>query len=86
MDEANCQLVDNDELLEWAKFMIICMVLPDSLLRRAGPGTGCNAEIDIQGAFQIKARKPDGVFIFIAPTSKNCPYGWKNVEKIHRKV
>lgn len=64
------QLIDNDELLEWASVYDNMYGTPrkfveENLIR----GHDVMLEIDIQGALQIKEKKPDGVFIFISPPS-----------------
>ncbi|HHV15449.1 MAG TPA: guanylate kinase [Gelria sp.] len=62
------QLIDNDELLEWANVYDNMYGTPRQFVEKnLNRGQDVMLEIDIQGAFQIKARKPDGVFIFIAP-------------------
>ncbi len=64
------QLIDNDELLEWANVYNNMYGTPRQFVEKnLTRGQDVMLEIDIQGALQIKQRKPDGVFIFIAPPS-----------------
>lgn len=66
------KLIQDDELLEWAKVYDNYYGTPrkyvDDLINR---GKDCILEIDVQGALQVKAKKPEGVFIFILPPSKD---------------
>lgn len=64
------QLINNDELLEWAKVYNNMYGTPRQFVEEnLNRGQDVMLEIDIQGALQIKQRKPDGVFIFISPPS-----------------
>lgn len=64
------QLIDNDELLEWANVYNHRYGTPRQFVEgNLTRGQDVMLEIDIQGALQIKQRKPDGVFIFISPPS-----------------
>ena len=64
------QLIDNDELLEWANVYNNMYGTPRQFVEeKLTRGQDVILEIDIQGAFQVKARKPEGAFIFIAPPS-----------------
>jgi len=64
------QLINNDELLEWAQVYNNLYGTPRKFVEdNLSRGQDVMLEIDIQGAMQIKQRKPDGVFIFIAPPS-----------------
>lgn len=62
------QLIDNGELLEWARVYNNMYGTPRNFVEdNLNRGQDVMLEIDIQGALQIKRRKPDGVFIFISP-------------------
>jgi guanylate kinase len=64
------ELIDNDELLEWANVYNHMYGTPRQFVEEnLARGHDVMLEIDIQGALQIKQRKPDGVFIFICPPS-----------------
>lgn len=64
------QLIDNDELLEYANVYNNMYGTPRQFVEEnLNRGQDVMLEIDIQGAFQVKLRKPEGVFIFIAPPS-----------------
>ncbi len=64
------QLINNDELLEWANVYDNMYGTPRQFVEEnLTRGQDVILEIDIQGALQIKQRKPDGVFIFICPPS-----------------
>ena len=46
-------------------------ITPKSALERIiEEGKDCILEIDVQGALQVKRKKPDSIFIFIVPPSK----------------
>ncbi len=64
-------LVAQDALLEWARvyenFYGTPVGFVEGLLNN---GQDCILEIDIQGAMQVKGKKPDAVYIFIMPPSK----------------
>lgn len=63
-------MIDNDEFLEWAKFCDNCYGTPrkqvDNLLSQ---GIDVMLEIETVGAFNIKAKCPDAVMIFVLPPS-----------------
>lgn len=65
------RLLQDDMLLEWAKvydnYYGTPKIYVDNVLSQ---GKDCILEIDIQGALQIKQKMPEGIFIFIAPPSK----------------
>lgn len=61
-------LVGNERLLEWARVYSNRYGTPrDFVLDAMKNGQDILLEIDIQGAMQVKAKMPRGVFIFIAP-------------------
>ena len=57
-------------LLEYAKFVGNYYGTPyDKVEEQLEKGNEVVLEIEVQGAIQVKAKKPDAVFIFIAPPS-----------------
>lgn len=66
------QMVQNDDLLEWAEVYSHHYGTPRSFVRQnIESGNDVLLEIDIQGAMQVKDKQPDGVFIFIAPPGRS---------------
>ena len=69
--EGFLELIAKDALLEWAKvydnYYGTPVAFVEELLRQ---GQDCILEIDIQGAMQVKGKKPEAVYIFIMPPSK----------------
>lgn len=66
------QMVQNDELLEWAQVYSHHYGTPRSFVsENIEKGNDVLLEIDIQGAMQVKEKQPEGVFIFIAPPGRN---------------
>ena len=62
--------IENDNLLEYAKFVGNYYGTPyDKVEEQLERGNEVVLEIEVQGAIQEKAKKPDAVFIFIAPPS-----------------
>lgn len=64
------KLIKNDELIEWAQFAnnyygTYEKVVDDAL----SSGNDLIVEIEVQGALQIKAKRPDATLIFILPPS-----------------
>ncbi len=66
------QLVDNDQLIEWAQVYGNFYGTPKKWVEeKLAAGEDVLLEIDIQGALQIKRKHPDCVLIFIIPPSIN---------------
>ncbi len=66
------QLVEEDQLLEWAEFCGNFYGTPRIAVETAiNQGQDVILEIEIQGALQIKQKFPQGLFIFIVPPSLN---------------
>jgi len=64
-------MIDNNTFLEWAKVYENYYGTPESFVEEVtSSGKDCILEIDVQGALQVKKKKPDGVFIFVVPPSK----------------
>lgn len=63
-------LIQQDRFIEWAKVYSHMYGTPrEFVLKNLEQGNDVLLEIDIQGALQVKATMPEGVFIFIAPPS-----------------
>lgn len=63
-------MIADDELLEWAEYNHRLYGTPaDPVERSLAAGHDVLLEIEIQGARQIRARKPDAIMFFIAPPS-----------------
>ena len=64
------QMIDNGELLEWATYNDAMYGTPrQAVLDAVADGTDVIAEIEVQGAAQIRAAYPEAVLVFIAPPS-----------------
>lgn len=64
------EMIDNDGLLEWANYNEHLYGTPrDAALGAVASGTDVIAEIEVQGAAQIRAAYPEAVLVFIAPPS-----------------
>lgn len=62
--------IERGNLLEYAKFVGNYYGTPyDRVEEQLNKGHEVVLEIDVQGAMQVKAKKPEAVFIFIAPPS-----------------
>ncbi len=63
-------MIENDELLEWAKYNNRYYGTPSAPVEEAlKEGRDILLEIEIQGARQVRERKPEAVMFFIAPPS-----------------
>lgn len=64
------EMIDNDELLEWAEVYGQYKGIPKSEIRQA-MASGCDVilRINVDGAATIKRLAPEAVFIFLAPAS-----------------
>lgn len=93
-DEAEFQRMVREGLfLEWAKVYENYYGTPRAFVDEiTASGRDCILEIDVQGAMQVKAQKPDGIFIFIVPPSKEelirriNSRGTENKEEIARRM
>src|SRR3712207_3129570 len=64
------EMIDQEELLEWAEVYGHYKGIPKSEVRRGlGSGLDVILRIDVQGAATIKRLAPEAVFIFVAPGS-----------------
>lgn len=87
------KLIKANALLEWAKVYDNYYGTPAAFVDKIlNQGNDCILEIDIQGALQVKAKRPEGIFVFIAPPSKEelvrritCR-GTENSEEIARRM
>ena len=65
------EMVEADAFLEWAKVFDNYYGTPVNVVEDTlAQGKDCILEIDVQGALQVKRKKPEGIFIFIVPPSK----------------
>lgn len=65
------KLIQEGKLLEWAKVYDNYYGTPITYVEEIiNQGKDCILEIDVQGALKVKHKKPDGIFIFILPPSK----------------
>jgi guanylate kinase len=63
-------LIDRDELIEWAKVYDNYYGTPKGpVMQSLQLGQDIILEIDVQGAFQVKGKYPEGIYVFIAPPS-----------------
>ncbi|HNX29001.1 MAG TPA: guanylate kinase [Syntrophomonadaceae bacterium] len=63
-------LIEQDKFIEWANVYSNMYGTPrEFVMKTMEQGKDVLLEIDIQGALQVKATMPEGVFIFIAPPS-----------------
>lgn len=66
------EMVKADAFLEYAKVYENFYGTPRSFVERIiKEGKDCILEIDVQGALQVKRKKPEGIFIFIVPPSRD---------------
>ena len=64
------EMVENDELLEHAEYVANSYGTPRKYVEdKLESGLNVLLDIEVQGARQIKAKKPDAVFVFIIPPS-----------------
>ena len=63
-------MIAQDKLIEWAKVYDNYYGTPkEPVMEALRSGRDIILEIDIQGAFQVKEKYPEGVYVFIAPPS-----------------
>lgn len=64
------QMIENDELLEWAEYVGNYYGTPRGFVEQTlYSGKDIILEIEVQGALKVKRKFPEGVFIFIMPPS-----------------
>lgn len=64
-------MIGNNTFLEWAKVYENYYGTPEVFVDEiTNSGKDCILEIDVQGAMQVKKKRPDGIFIFIVPPSR----------------
>jgi guanylate kinase len=69
-DEEFTRWVEEDRFLEWAEFSEQRYGTPrESVEAHLAAGADVLVEVEVQGAMQIKARKPEATFVFIEPPS-----------------
>jgi guanylate kinase len=66
------QLIDTDEMLEWAQYVDNFYGTPKRFVEDTlRSGKDVILEIEVQGALKVKQKFPEGVFIFLLPPSLN---------------
>lgn len=64
------QMIDNDQMLEWAMVYGDYKGIPKEQIRRAlASGQDVILRLDVQGAATVRRLCPEGIFIFLAPPS-----------------
>ncbi|MCZ8511420.1 guanylate kinase [Paenibacillus filicis] len=64
------QLVDQDQMLEWAEYVGNFYGTPRKFVEETlQSGKDIILEIEVQGALKVKQKFPEGVFIFLLPPS-----------------
>ncbi|MGC4375583.1 guanylate kinase [Fictibacillus sp. Mic-4] len=64
------QMIQNNELLEWAEYVGNYYGTPIEYVKKTlDEGKDVLLEIEVQGALQVKKAFPEGVFIFLTPPS-----------------
>lgn len=87
------QMIEADEMLEWAEYVGNYYGTPrkfvDDMLKA---GKNVILEIEVQGALKVKQKFPQGVFIFLLPPSLDelqsriTSRGTENVDIIHSRM
>lgn len=63
-------MIDEDKFLEWAMYNENYYGTPvDAVEELLGCGRNVILEIEVQGAMKVKDKRPDGLYIFVAPPS-----------------
>lgn len=66
------QLIDQDQMLEWAEYVGNYYGTPRKFVEDTlNSGKDIILEIEVQGALKVKQKFPEGVFIFLLPPSLN---------------
>jgi guanylate kinase len=69
-EDAFDEMLDADELLEWAPFVDHRSGTPRAFVEQAlADGRDVILEIDVKGAEQVREKIPDAILIFLAPPS-----------------
>lgn len=64
------EMIERDELLEWAEYVGNYYGTPRSFVEKTlNEGKDIILEIEVQGALKVKQKFPEGVFIFLTPPS-----------------
>jgi guanylate kinase len=64
------QLIDQDQMLEWAEYVGNLYGTPRKFVEDTlNSGKDIILEIEVQGALKVKQKFPEGVFIFLLPPS-----------------
>lgn len=66
------QLIEKDEMLEWAEYVGNYYGTPRKFVEDTlNQGKDIILEIEVQGALKVKQKFPEGIFIFLLPPSMN---------------
>lgn len=86
-------MIDNGEFLEWATYNENYYGTPiKPVEKQREDGIDVLLEIDVQGALNVMEKCPDGIYIFIAPPSREvlkerlCGRGSESPEEIEKRV
>lgn len=64
------EMIDDDAFLEWARVHQHCYGTPAAFVNaHLEQGSDVILDIDVQGARKVRARCPQGIFVFLAPPS-----------------
>ncbi|AQR76434.1 guanylate kinase [Paenibacillus larvae] len=64
------ELIENDEMLEWAEYVNNYYGTPRRFVEETlNTGQDVILEIEVQGAIQVRKKFPEGIFIFLLPPS-----------------
>jgi guanylate kinase len=87
------RMIRQDSFLEWAKVYDHYYGTPKAYVDEIlNSGKDCILEIDVQGALQVKERRPGAVLIFIKPPSEEAlterirKRGTENPDEIQKRV
>lgn len=87
------RMIEHDDFLEWAVYNGNYYGTPkDAVMEKLETGINVLLEIDVQGALNVKERYPDGLYLFIAPPSKEILHerlrgrGTETSEEIAKRV
>lgn len=68
--EKFAEMVENDEFLEHAEYVGNCYGTPRAVVeQQLAEGYDVYLDIEVQGAMQIKAKRPDTLMVFLMPPS-----------------
>ncbi|MGC5328739.1 guanylate kinase [Brevibacillus sp. SYSU BS000544] len=87
------QMIQQDELLEWAEYVGNFYGTPRKFVEDTlASGKDVILEIEVQGALQVKQKFPEGIFLFLAPPdleelqSRIVGRGTENEDTIRKRM